>query len=83
MLILRRRAGESLLIGSDVEIEILDVAGSAVKIGIRAPKDITILRKELELTRRQNCAAALDVPFSTLSQSFPRIQRSHNSPPPR
>ncbi|HLJ47137.1 MAG TPA: carbon storage regulator [Bryobacteraceae bacterium] len=83
MLILRRRPGESLLIGSDVEIEILEVAGSAVKIGIRAPKGITILRKELELTRTQNCAAARDVPMSTLAESFPRIHRSHNSLPPR
>ncbi len=83
MLILRRRPGESLLIGSDVEIEILDVAGSAVKIGIRAPRGITILRKELELTRTQNCAAALDVSLSTLDESFSQIHRSHNSLPPR
>ena len=60
MLILRRRAGESLLIGDNVEIEILDINGSSVKIGIQAPKTVSILRKELQLTRAQNCAAARD-----------------------
>jgi carbon storage regulator len=58
MLILRRREGESLLIGPDVEIEFLEVNSQAVKIGIKAPKEVSILRKELHLTEIQNRAAA-------------------------
>lgn len=58
MLILRRREGESLLIGSDVEIEFLEVSCQAVKIGIKAPKQVSILRKELHLTQIQNRVAA-------------------------
>lgn len=69
MLILRRKAGECVLIGDDVEIQVLDVNGSAVKIGIRAPKGISILRKELQLTRAQNCEAAREVSISDLARS--------------
>jgi carbon storage regulator len=58
MLVLRRRAGETLLIGDDIEIEILEVGAQGVKIGIRAPREITILRKELRLVEEQNQAAA-------------------------
>jgi carbon storage regulator len=58
MLVLRRRAGECLLIGDDVEIELLAITAQGAKIGIRAPKDTVILRKELKLTKQQNEAAA-------------------------
>ena len=58
MLVIRRRAGEILLIGEDVEIEILECTHSQVKLGIRAPKQITILRKEIRLTGDQNQIAA-------------------------
>ncbi|MFF2092615.1 carbon storage regulator CsrA [Paenibacillus sp. NPDC058174] len=47
MLVLARKKGESLLIGEDIEISILEVQGDVVKIGIKAPKDVPILRKEL------------------------------------
>ncbi len=58
MLVIRRRPGEALLIGDDVEVEILDIMGSQVKVGIRAPREITVLRKEIRLTIDQNRAAA-------------------------
>ena len=47
MLVLSRRAGESILIGGEVEIVILGTDGGQVRVGIRAPRDITVLRKEL------------------------------------
>jgi carbon storage regulator len=58
MLVIRRRPGETLVIGSDVEIEILEATHSQVKLGIRAPKSVTVLRKEIQLTRDENLAAA-------------------------
>jgi carbon storage regulator len=70
MLILRRRAGESLLIGDEVEIEVLDTGSWGVKVGIRAPKGITILRKELRMVREANCAAAQDVHIADLAKSL-------------
>ncbi len=47
MLVLSRRAGESILIGGDVEVIILGTDGGQFRVGIRAPREITVLRKEL------------------------------------
>jgi carbon storage regulator len=58
MLVIRRRPGETLVIGCDIEIEILDASASQVKLGIRAPKNVPVLRKEIQLTRDQNLASA-------------------------
>jgi len=50
MLILTRRVGESVIIGEDVEVSVLSVKGSQVRIGIKAPKGIAVHRQEI-LTR--------------------------------
>lgn len=68
MLVIRRRAGESLLVGDNVEVEILEISGGQVKLGIRAPREVSILRKEVYLTREQNRAAVE-------SARSPRVQR--------
>ena len=47
MLILTRKVGESLLIGDDVSITILNVRGNKVKIGVKAPKEISVHREEI------------------------------------
>jgi len=47
MLILTRRIGEKLLIGDDIEVVVLDVNRNQVKVGIKAPRDMTVLREEL------------------------------------
>ncbi|WP_435167112.1 carbon storage regulator CsrA [Paenibacillus glycanilyticus] len=47
MLVLSRKTDESIMIGGNIEIVVLGVEGETVKLGIRAPKDIEILRKEL------------------------------------
>ena len=52
MLILRRREGESLIIGDQINVSILGVdAGGAVSLGISAPRDMLILRSELQQFR--------------------------------
>ena len=58
MLVMRRRAGESFLIGADIEIEILEVGPTRVKLGIVAPTQLTISRKEVILTRAENLTAS-------------------------
>jgi carbon storage regulator len=58
MLVIRRRAGEALLIGDDIEIEILETGSSQVKLGIRAPKNVIVLRKEIQIAGQQNLCAA-------------------------
>lgn len=47
MLILTRKTDESLLIGDDVEITVLSVRGGQVKLGVKAPKEITVHRREI------------------------------------
>jgi len=58
MLVISRRAGQSVLIGDDVEIHVVEVAGSRVKLAIQAPREHRILRKEVRVAENQNRAAA-------------------------
>lgn len=58
MLVMRRREGEAIRIGEDVEIRILSIKGSKVKIGISAPRSVAVSAYEIELVRNQNMAAA-------------------------
>jgi carbon storage regulator len=59
VLIMWRRAGESLLVGDGIEIEVLEAKSHRVKLGIVAPASVAIVRKEARITREENLAAAL------------------------
>ena len=48
MLILTRKVGEAIILDDDIEITLMDIQGNHTKIGIDAPKEIKILRKELK-----------------------------------
>jgi carbon storage regulator len=59
MLILTRRRGESIVIGGEIEVTLLQVQGDQVRLGITAPKRVTVHRKELlDQIRAENIAAA-------------------------
>lgn len=59
MLVLTRKKDETIVIGDDIEITIVDVQGDNVRIGINAPKAITIYRKEIyEEIQAENRQAA-------------------------
>jgi carbon storage regulator len=47
MLVLTRKLGQSIVIGDEVEVVVLEVRGEQVRIGIRAPKTVTVHRKEI------------------------------------
>ena len=80
MLVIRRRAGESVLIGDGVEVEVLEIAGNQVKIGISAPRDVLILRREVRLTAAQNELAARSMPFASLASLFGKTKQSPQGP---
>jgi carbon storage regulator len=59
MLVLSRQRDQSIMIGDDVEITIVDVRGDKVRIGINAPKEVAVHRKEVyEAIRRENASNA-------------------------
>ncbi|MBR4145386.1 MAG: carbon storage regulator CsrA [Lachnospiraceae bacterium] len=47
MLALSRKVNESIMLGNDIEVTVLEIKGDQVKIGIKAPKNVTIFRKEI------------------------------------
>ncbi|SFF68034.1 carbon storage regulator, CsrA [Halobacillus alkaliphilus] len=59
MLILNRKAGESIRIGDDIEIKIVSVEGGQVKVGIDAPRNVSIHRQEIYASiQEENTEAA-------------------------
>ena len=61
MLVISRKKGESVLIGDDIEIIVEKIDTSSVKISIKAPKEKTILRKEVyEKITEENCSAMVN-----------------------
>lgn len=63
MLIITRKKGESLMIGDDIEIVVSKIDDGSVKIGINAPKNVSILRKELfeEVEKENKEASKIDI----------------------
>ena len=59
MLVLSRRKDETIMIGDDVEITIVDVRGDTVRLGIKAPRSVSVHRKEIyDAIQAENIAAA-------------------------
>jgi carbon storage regulator len=72
MLVLTRRANQSIMIGSDVVITVLEVRGDQVRIGIKAPKTVTVHREEVFAEiQQQNRQSALQ-PGVGLDLPLPR-----------
>ena len=61
MLALTRKKGEALVINNNIEITVLEIRGDQIKIGISAPKDVPIYRKEVYLQIQQENEAAISV----------------------
>ena len=58
MLMMSRREGEVILIGDDIEIVIARIGRSRVKVGIRAPRHMPVVAREMKLVEEENRAAA-------------------------
>jgi len=70
MLILARRIGESIMVGDQVEISVVDIKGDQVKLGINAPSQVKVYRREVySAIQEENRAAAAAAP-----RSLPHIE---------
>lgn len=61
MLALTRKKGEALVINNNIEITVLEIRGDQIKIGITAPKDVPVYRKEVYLQIQEENKAAISV----------------------
>jgi carbon storage regulator len=63
VLIITRRPGEKIMLGEDVSIQVMEIVGNQVRIGIQAPKSIPVYREEIwEAVKAENRAAAEAAP---------------------
>lgn len=70
MLIITRKKGESLMIGDNIEITVSKLDDGSVKLGINAPKDVTILRKELYEAIKKENKEAMNFDINLLKNIF-------------
>jgi carbon storage regulator len=63
MLVLARKINESIMIGDEIEVVVIDIKGDQVKLGIRAPKNISVHRKEIYQEIQQENIAAINKEF--------------------
>ena len=76
MLILSRKIGESILIDESISITVVEVSKGVVRIGIDAPKDVLILRKELEeAVKNSNIQAVQKVNLQDLNQLSLKLKK--------
>lgn len=63
MLVLSRKKGQSIMIGNDIEISIIDIQGEQARLGINAPRNVTVYRKEVfeEIIKENKEAASVTV----------------------
>jgi len=66
MLVVRRRAGEAIVVAGDIEIEIIEISRTRVKLGITAPREVTVTRREAAAVALENHTAAALVASGTL-----------------
>ena len=79
MLALTRKKGESLVVNNNIEITVLEIRGDQVKIGISAPKEVPIYRKEVYLQIQNENKAALNIDDRILKRSALKNTGAHNS----
>lgn len=75
MLVLTRKVNQSIVIGDDIEVVVLEVRGEQVRIGVRAPKSIAVHRKEVYEQIRQENLDAASVSTDDLTSLHTRLAR--------
>lgn len=82
MLVLTRKTGQKIIIANDIEVIILETKGDAVKIGIEAPRHITIYREEIyEEIKKSNRQANEQAQANSLNEAIEAVSLIKPSPP--
>jgi len=84
MLVLSRRKDETIMIGDDVEITVVDIKGDTVRLGINAPRSVSVHRKEIyEAIQAENIAAAQSqaVPTPVALGNIAALLKGQGTPP--
>ncbi|MCQ6264399.1 carbon storage regulator CsrA [Fictibacillus sp. WQ 8-8] len=68
MLVLTRKTKEAIQVGDDIEITVLEIEGDQVKLGINAPKQVEIHRKEIYLSIKHENSEAANTSISLMDQ---------------
>lgn len=78
MLVLTRRVGESIVIGGDIEVTVLDIKGESIRIGVKAPRETSIQRAEIlaAVGEENAAAAAASVSEDAIADAVLRSRRS-------
>lgn len=76
MLVLTRKSNQSIMIGDDIEVSVLSIMGEKVRIGIQAPRDVPVFRKEVYLEIQAERAPAADGAASGFSGAVDDALRS-------
>ncbi len=81
MLVLTRKTNESIMIGDSIEVVVVEVHGEQVRLGIKAPREVTVHRREVyEAIQKENIQAAKPK-VDALSQAAELFKKRPGSPP--
>jgi carbon storage regulator len=70
MLVLTRKSNQSIMIGDDIEVSVLAIMGEKVRIGIQAPRDIPVFRKEVYLEIQDERVARVEDSRAEVDQAL-------------
>ena len=79
MLVLTRKIGQSIVINDNIEVTILDVKGESVRLGVEAPKEVTIYRHEIyEEIKKENLKTSQQSSLEDISAAFDMLKSYSN-----
>ena len=73
MLVLTRKSNQSIMIGDEIEVSVLSVLGEKVRVGIQAPRDVPVYRKEVYLEIQRDEATSGPSPRDEVEEALNRL----------